>query len=64
MVGVVVLAGVFLSLKKTDAHLGEELVAVREQRVNRLSARCARRIGQEVRRRTSIDHGERRSLQG
>jgi hypothetical protein len=42
MVDVVVLASIFLSLEKTCVHFGEELVAVREQCVDRLSARCAR----------------------
>jgi hypothetical protein len=60
MMNVIVLAGVFLFLEKTGAHLVEEGVSVGEEGVDGVGTCVALLIRQQHRRRAAVDDGERR----
>jgi hypothetical protein len=63
VVGVVEPARVLLGLEKTSTHIRKELIPGAEQIVHRLCTSMPLSIGQQIRRRTTVDHLERGGLE-
>jgi len=53
--GIIIFFGQLLSLQKTLAHLGEDLITGLKKRICSLGPSCTRRIGQQRRRRATVD---------
>jgi hypothetical protein len=60
VMNIIVLAGVFLGLEKTAAHLVEEGVPISKEGVDGVGTSAALLIRQQYRRRAAVDDSERR----